>query len=316
MTRQEKPLLGISSCLLGNEVRYDGGHKHNRYITLSLGEHLAFTSFCPEVAIGLSTPRPPIRLISGDAGVRAVKVQDGNIDYTTQLQQYGNSVSRQLRNLSGFILKKDSPSCGMERVKVYYKDQPQRDGTGIFASAIMNADPTLPLEEEGRLNDPILQDNFIVRVFTRFRWLNLLEEGLTPGKLVAFHSQHKFLFQAHDETGYRELGRLVADAGKLETSTLAQAYFGLAMDTLKHHATIGRHVNVLTHMMGFLKNEMEADDKKEMLSVIKDYQDGLIPLVVPVTLLNHYRRRYPNTYLDNQVYLEPHPRELMLRNSL
>ena len=315
----EKPLLGISSCLLGNEVRFDGGHKHNKYVTKQLGEHFRYRSYCPEVGIGLGIPRPPIRLVNLGEEPRAVKVDDATVDFTDQLRDYSQSTIPELEQLSGFILKKDSPSCGMERVKVY-PDKPDkapaRTGSGIFARTVMQADPTLPVEEEGRLMDPGLRENFIVRVFTRFRWLQLRQTGLTPANLIEFHSRHKFLLQSHHEAGFRKMGRLIAEAGKGDIEKLAAEYFSLAMQTLKRQATRGTHVNVLLHIMGFLKNDLSPADKQDLLGLIEDYRTGLVPLIVPITLLNHFLRRHPSGYIEQQYYLEPHPRELMLRNSL
>ena len=315
----EKPILGVSSCLLGNEVRFDGGHKHSRYVSVQLGEHFQYRSFCPEVGIGLSVPRPPIRLVESGNKPRAVKADNAEIDFTTQLTNYGLNVAEELTELSGFIVKKDSPSCGMERVKVYPSKAdaaPSRSGSGIFARTIKKADPTLPMEEEGRLMDANLRENFIVRVFTRFRWLKLMREGPRPSRLVDFHSRHKFLLQSHNEAGFREMGRLVSNAGKGNIERIADEYFQLAMQTLKHHSTRGSHSNVLTHIMGFLKKDLRPDEKKELLNLIDDYLKGLVPLIVPITLLNHFLRRYPKDYINQQYYLEPHPRELMLRNSL
>ena len=315
----DKPLLGISSCLLGNEVRFDGGHKHSRYVTKQLGEHFDYRAYCPEVSIGLGIPRPPIRLMKRGEDTRAVKVADNSVDYTDALAEVGRKAISELSDFSGFILKKDSPSCGMERVKVYPQKPeaaPSRNGSGVFARTIMGADPNLPVEEEGRLMDSILRENFIVRVFTRFRWLNLKANGLSPAGLIDFHSCHKFLLQSHHETTYRELGRLVADAGKGNIEQLAEEYIKLAMQALRHQSTRGTHSNVLLHLMGFLKTDLTRGDKQDLLSLIDDYRTGLVPLIVPITLLNYFLRRHPSPYIQQQVYLEPHPRELMLRNSL
>ena len=315
----DKPLLGISSCLLGNEVRFDGGHKHSRYVTKQLGEHFDYRAYCPEVSIGLGIPRPPIRLMKRGEDTRAVKVDDNSVDYTDALAEVGRKAIPELSDFSGFILKKDSPSCGMERVKIYPQKPeaaPSRNGSGVFAKTIMGADPNLPVEEEGRLMDSILRENFIVRVFTRFRWLNLKANGLSPAGLIDFHSCHKFLLQSHHEATYRELGRLVADAGKGNIDQLAEEYIKLAMQALRHQSTRGTHSNVLLHLMGFLKTDLTRGDKQDLLSLIDDYRTGLVPLIVPITLLNYFLRRHPSPYIQQQVSLEPHPRELMLRNSL
>jgi uncharacterized protein YbgA (DUF1722 family)/uncharacterized protein YbbK (DUF523 family) len=320
-----RPKLGVSSCLLGREVRFDGGHKHNPYLTKTLGEHFDFVSYCPEVAIGLSTPRPPIRLIAKGRDsnetpdlIRAVKIDDISADYTEQLDTYAGKVCPQLDDFSGYIVKKDSPSCGMERVKVYEKENapPVRRGAGIFTARLMLERPELPIEEEGRLMDPNLRENFISRVFTLFRWREMVSAGLSKAGLVEFHTRHKFLILAHHEATYRELGRLVANSTKKDLQPLAQEYLLLLMKGLRHLASPSKHANVLMHIMGFIKDRMSGEDKAELLDLIDAHRKGLVPVVVPVTLLNHFLRRYPHDYIDRQHFLEPHPRELMLRNHI
>lgn len=321
----DKPAVGISACLLGNEVRYDGGHKKNIYVAGTLAGHFEFVDFCPEVGIGLPIPRPPIHLAtysgaagSGAAGVRAVKVMDPDTDYTDALTGYADSVAGRVESLCGLIAKKDSPSCGMARVKVHGTPHgpPDRSGAGIFTARIQERFPYLPVEEEGRLSDPGLRENFIVRVFALARWQKLVRDGLTPASLVAFHARHKFLMLAHDETLYRELGRMVADAGKAPPGELGGQYRAKMMEALRHKTTPGKCANVLTHIMGFIKDRMATDEKRELLGLIEDHRKGLVPLVVPITLLNHLLRRYPHEYIDRQYFLEPHPRELMLRNHI
>ena len=317
-TDNNKPIIGVSSCLLGHEVRYDGGHKQNYCVAVELGKHFTYQAFCPEVAIGLGIPRPPIRLINLGDKPTAVKASDPTADYTDELANYGRKTIRELNLLSGFILKKDSPSCGMGGVRVYTEKAEAvsaEPGAGIFARTIMEADPTLPVEEEGRLIDSNFRENFIVRVFTRFRWLMLMLDGPSPASLVNFHSRHKFLLQAHNEAGFRDMGHLVAEAGKGNIEQVASDYFELAMQTLKHRSTRGSHSNVLMHIMGFLKNELDRLDKEDLLAVIDDYREGFVPLIVPITLLNHFLRQHPCRYIEQQYYLEPHPKELMLQNS-
>ena len=321
MTEQTdaRPKLGISSCLLGNEVRYDGGHKHNAYVTQTLGAYFDFVPFCPEVAIGLSTPRPPIRLVDDGEAIRVLGTQDSNLDYTEKLSGYGDRVAASLDDYCGYIVKKDSPSCGMERVKVYKnrKDVPPvRSGSGAYTAAVMASRPELPVEEEGRLMDPGLRENFVIRVFTLFRWRRMVAEGLTPGSVVEFHTRHKFLLLAHDEATYRQLGPLVAKAGIGDLDLLANEYIVTLMQGLRHVATPGKQANVLMHIMGFIKNQMTDEDKTEMLDLIEMHQSGLVPVIVPITLMNHFLRRYPHEYIDKQYFLEPHPRELMLRNHI
>ena len=316
---EASPKLGISSCLLGNEVRYDGGHKHNAYIRRTLGEYFDFFPFCPEVAIGLSTPRPPIRLIDDGESVRVLGTDDSSLDYTAKLRGYGDRVSGSMDDYCGYIVKKDSPSCGMERVKIYQGKKeapPVRRGSGAYTAALMASRPELPVEEEGRLMDPGLRENFVIRVFTLFRWRCMVKEGLTPGSLVEFHTRHKFLIQAHHEATYRKLGPMVSRAGSEDLDALAPEYLVCLMQGLRHVTTPGKQANVLMHIMGFIKNQMTPEDKTEMLDLIEMHQSGLVPVIVPITLMNHFLRRYPHEYIEKQYFLEPHPRELMLRNHI
>ncbi|MCG6964277.1 MAG: DUF523 and DUF1722 domain-containing protein [Acidobacteria bacterium] len=308
--------VGISSCLLGNQVRHDGGHKHDRYLTDVLGPWFEWVPVCPEVEIGLGTPRPTIRLETADPRPRLVMPSTGD-DLTQRMEDWSAARLSELRRheLDGFVLKKGSPSCGMERVRAYSSGgQPARNGVGVFARSLMAQWPTLPVEEEGRLNDPALREGFIERVFCRHRWRGLLRRGGRRGELVAFHTAHKMIIRAHNEAGYRRLGRLVAAAGTMSDDRLLEAYERELFGSLSHRATPKRHANVLYHALGYLKREIDAVDKREAVEVIEDYRNGLVPLVVPVTLLRHHVRRHPVPYLAGQLYLEPHPKELMLRN--
>lgn len=310
-------VIGISSCLLGQAVRYDAGHKHNRYITGNLGDYFTFRPFCPEVAIGLGIPRPPIRLVQTAGGIRVRGVDDPARDVSDALRAYAQQTLAQLQDISGYLFKKGSPSCGMERVKVYDEQGVTVDkGRGLFANTVIEALPELPVEEEGRLMDPVLRENFIARVFIYHRWQCLLAAGLTPAGLVDFHSRHKYILLAHDEVAYRELGRLVAGAGKADLPSLAQAYVRRLMATLKTPATPERHANVLMHVMGYLKRQLRREDKAELLDLIEAYRQRQVPLIVPVTLMKHFLRRFPDDYINSQYYLNPHPRELMLRNHI
>lgn len=309
--------IGISSCLVGQEVRFDGGHKRNGYVLNSLSQYFEFVPYCPEVAIGMGVPRPPMRLVQQQDGVHAVGTQDPSLDNTEALRDYAFEVAGQLQAVSGYILKKDSPSCGMERVRVYDSNNiPARTGSGIYADTLMQCHPDLPFEEEGRLMDPVLRENFIERVFIYYRWQQMIKDGLTPSALVDFHSRHKFNVLAHDEPAYRRLGRLVADAGKEQLESLAGRYIELLMQALKKPATRKQHTNVLMHVMGYLKTSLDGDDKQELLEVLEKYRLGQVPLIVPITLLKHHLRRYPQPYIDQQYYMNPYPEELMLRNSL
>jgi len=312
----EKIPIAVSSCLLGQEVRYDGGHKHNAYLTGTLGRYFEYTAFCPEVAIGLGVPRPTLQLVQIDDAVRVRGSKDLELDVTQRLQDYARSVVPLLDGFCGYIFKKSSPSCGMERVKIYKNGNPVANGRGAYAEVIMQALPALPVEEEGRLMDPVLRENFIERVFVYYRWQQFLRQEFSPAGLVRFHSEHKFTLLAHDETVYRGLGRLIADAGTSDLESLAGRYLRDLMRALSRPATRKTHTNVLMHIMGYLKQSLSTDDKQELLELLDKYRLGQVPLIVPITLMKHYLRRYPNNYIEQQVYLNPHPEELMLRNSL
>lgn len=308
--------VGVSSCLLGRKVRYDGGHKRDRYLTDVLGDWFDWVSVCPEVEIGLGTPRPTIRLERGADAARLIEPKTGE-DLTERMHVYSEERIDKLRelDLDGYILKRASPSCGMERVKVWSdKGMPEKKGVGVFARVLLERWPNLPVEEEGRLNDPVLRENFIERIFCRHRWRSLNREGLTRANLVAFHTAHKMLLRAHNEAGYRRLGVLVGSFGKRPDPEIFSDYEDEFFAILGRRATPKRHVNVLQHAIGYLKTSIEAEDKQELLGLIEDYRLGLVPLVVPVTLLRHHVRRHQIPYLAGQLYLEPHPKELMLRN--
>jgi uncharacterized protein YbgA (DUF1722 family)/uncharacterized protein YbbK (DUF523 family) len=304
--------VGISACLIGEEVRYNGGHKRHRYVHEVMGRHFRYLPVCPEVAIGLGVPRPPIRLVGSAEAPRAVEADHPERDSTDALAAYGREQADALAGqISGYILKAKSPSCGMERVKVYdHNGVPAGAGRGIYAEALIRRHPTLPVEEEGRLNDPDIRDNFVERVYVFDRWRRMQLAGLTAGRLVDFHSQHKFLILAHDQAAYRRLGRIVADAGTTPIADLAQRYLELLMQALAKHASRRDHANVLMHVAGFFKRELDAGDRQALHDSIHAYRRGEHPLLVPLTLLRHHLRRHPEPYLEKQQYLDPFPREL------
>lgn len=309
--------LGISACLLGEKVRFDGGHKRDAYINGTLSQFFSFIPLCPEQAIGLGTPRPPIRLVSQHDQVRAVRLDDPSIDLTEPLALYAEKMARALPDISGFILKNRSPSCGMERVTVYTeKGPPRKTGHGIFAYHFMHQNPLLPVEEEGRLGDAVLRENFIERVFAYHRWQQLIQQQLSAKRLIRFHEQHKLILMSHHEKLYRELGPLVAQAGALPLPELHTRYITQFMEILRHKATRTRHTNVLQHIFGYLKRKIAPEDKQELLEIIDRYRLGYVPLIVPITLFNHYFRRFPDQYIAQQHYMAPHPQELMLRNNI
>ena len=309
--------LGVSACLLGANVRFDGGHKRNRFLIDELGNYFEFVPFCPEVAIGMGTPRPPIRLVGDVGSPRALGTRDEGLDVTDALQEYSASRAQRMDGLSGFVFKKDSPSCGMARVKVYGdKGMPQHDGVGIFARAVQEANPLCPVEEEGRLNDSVLRENFVSRVFAYARWQALRQQGLTKKGLLDFHTRHKLLLMAHSPAAYRELGRLLARLDNETLEALADRYIGRVMGVLKAPASRKRNVNVLQHVLGYLRKHLDVVNRADLVDVIDDYRRGVVPLVVPLTLLQHHFRRNPHPWISRQVYMNPHPRELMLRNTL
>jgi len=313
-----KPLrLGVSACLLGARVRFDGGHKRNRFIIEELGRHFEFVTFCPEVAIGMSTPRPPIRLVGDVQAPRAIGSRDDSLDVTDALREYSAITAGRLDGLCGFVFKKDSPSCGMERVKVYSDTgMPQRGGAGLFARAVQEANPLLPVEEEGRLNDPGLRENFVTRVLVYARWQALRQQPLSKKALIEFHTSHKFLLLAHSPAAYRELGGLLARLDSVPLDALAERYIGDVMRALKAQASRKLHVNVLQHLLGYLRKHIDAVSRADLADAIDAYREGMVPLVVPIALLQHHFRRNPHPYVSRQVYMNPHPRELMLRNTL
>jgi uncharacterized protein YbgA (DUF1722 family)/uncharacterized protein YbbK (DUF523 family) len=309
--------IGISSCLLGESVRWDGGHKRDAFLTRVLAPFVEWVPVCPEVEAGMGVPREPVHLVRDEDGVAMVGTRSG-LDHTAGMRRWAKArVQALLReDLCGYVLKKDSPSCGMERVKVRPAQggPGRRDGRGLFAQELLAADPCLPVEEEGRLNDPLLRESWIERVFAYRRLRSFFAGPWRMGDLVRFHTAHKLQLLAHAPTAYRELGRLVAQAKGMPRSGVERRYRQGFMSALGRKATRARHQNVLEHAIGHFKKRLEPEVRAEMLRHVQDYREGLVPLVVPLTLIRHYVERLPVDYLAEQVYLEPHPKELMLRN--
>ena len=312
----DKIKIGISSCLMGEKVRFDSGHKRNAYINGILSNFFEFTAFCPEVEIGLSIPREPIRLVTLNDEVRCVGTRNPGLDVTEDLYRSADEQQAWHRQLCGYILKKGSPSCGMERVSLYRGDIPDRTGVGLYAERLMQNFPDLPVEEEGRLEDPVLRENFIQRVYIYSRWLNLMTQAVSMKSLNLFHAQHKYIYMSHDQLMAKQLGSWLAENHKSDLATLTRQYLSKMMTLLKHPATRKNHVNTLQHIQGYLKNHLDADDKLELTTNISQYREGLLPLIVPITLLRHHFRHYPNKYINDSYYMQPHPAELMLLNSL
>lgn len=314
----EKLRLGVSGCLLGEEVRYNGGHKHMPFLTTVLSNYVEWVSVCPEVEVGMGIPRETIRLVGDVDAPRLIAPKSGK-DHTEAMQSWAQGRLDELEKLDlhGYVLKKDSPSCGLFRVRVFNleNNMPARDGRGVFAQALTDRMPLLPVEEEGRLNDLPLRESFIERVFFYFRWKKMLAKNPTPGGLVKFHSGIKMSLLVHSPRHYREMGQLVARAGSVPWDELTDQYGEQMMDGLKVMSTPGKHVNVLMHLMGFVKNVLTNVDKKELLDLFESYRQRLVPLIVPITLLKHHlnRSNVPD-WVHEQVYLNPYPMELMLRN--
>ncbi|MGC3973281.1 MAG: DUF523 and DUF1722 domain-containing protein [Nitrospira sp.] len=308
--------LGISRCLLGEEVRFDGGHKRDAFLTDVLGRYVEWVPVCPEVEAGLGTPREAMRLVGTPQQPRLVTLKSGQ-DHTRALEIMAARRLDDLAgaDLSGFVFKKDSPSCGVERVRTYNEHgMPGRKGVGLFARAFLARFPLIPVEEEGRLCDPLLRENFIERVFCYRRWRDLMNSGATRQAVVRFHTIHKYLLLAHSAPHYRQLGRLVAQVSQYRPKDLALQYGELFMQALAVRATVRKHVNVLHHILGHFTERLAAQEKAELLGVIGDYHQGLTPLIVPLTLIKHYVQIFDVEYIREQVYLNPHPKELMLRN--
>jgi uncharacterized protein YbgA (DUF1722 family)/uncharacterized protein YbbK (DUF523 family) len=308
--------IGVSSCLLGERVRYDGADKRDAYIADTLGAVFELVPVCPEVAIGMGVPRPPIRLVGDPQPPRALGVDDPGLDVTAPLTAFGRRMAVELDDIGAYIFKSRSPSCGPARVKVYGAGKaPRAQGVGLYAREIMSRQPLLPVEEEGRLGEPLRLDNFIERIFAYRRWQQLLASGFTAAGLMEFHARHKLILMAHGAVYYRALGRLAAEGKGLRPARLCEDYGIGFMAALRHPATRKRHANVLQHLMGYLKKHIDHDDKAELLEMIDAYRLGVLSLIAPQTLLRHHFRRFPNAYVEKQLYLYPDSLELQLRSN-
>lgn len=319
MDKASRPLplrIGISRCLLGDKVRYDGGHKRDDFLADVLGRYVEWIPICPEVEAGMGTPREAIHLV-GDPKRPRIQTVRGGEDLTGKLMKFSERRVQELESLelSGYVFKNGSPSCGIERVRVFnQRGMPTRDGIGIFARAFMGRFPLIPVEEEGRLCDPLLREGFIERIFSYRRWRVLLTGNVARQAVVEFHTIHKYALLAHSRAHYQSLGRLVAQADRYRLKDLLQRYGALFMEALKIEATTRKHVNVLNHLVGHFKTKLQPIERAELDATIADYHKGLVPLVVPLTLVKHYVTAHDIRYIRNQVYLNPHPKELMLRN--
>jgi uncharacterized protein YbgA (DUF1722 family)/uncharacterized protein YbbK (DUF523 family) len=314
----QRPKLGISACLLGDPVRYNGGHKASRLCSQSLAHYFDFVPLCPEVAIGLGIPRQPIRLVGDPQAPHAVDSGPRQRDHTEPLAEFGELMAHQLGEICGYIFMQKSPSCGLERVKVYQSNgrAAEGGGRGIYASAFCARHPDLPVEEDGRLNDPVLRENFLTRVYAYAQWQELCRQGLSHKAIIDFHSRYKYQLMANDPLQYQALGRLLGGIGQHPLQDIAPRYFSALMAALKRCATRRTHSNVLQHLCGYLKRHLDRDEKAEIQRLIVQYRSGIVPLVVPLTLLKHHFNSHPDRYIAQQAYLQPHPEELSLRNAL
>jgi uncharacterized protein YbgA (DUF1722 family)/uncharacterized protein YbbK (DUF523 family) len=316
-SHSERPIrIGVSSCLLGQRVRWDGGHKRDAFLVDQLARFVEWVPVCPEVEAGMGTPRPTVQLVRDGDELRMRETRSG-VDHTDRMRRFARKRVRALARLDlcGYVLKRDSPSCGMQRVKVHRAGgMPVRDGRGLFAEALLQGLPQLPVEEEGRLHDAALRENFVERVFAYRRLRDLFSGGFRRRAAVAFHTAHKLQIMAHCPQSYAEMGRLVAAVAKLAAGEFRERYAAAFMAALARRATRGRNSNVLQHMAGTLREALDPASRRELSDLIRDYRIGLVPLVVPLVLIRHHAQRFGIDYLLGQVYLDPHPKELMLRN--
>jgi uncharacterized protein YbbK (DUF523 family)/uncharacterized protein YbgA (DUF1722 family) len=308
-------LIGVSACLLGEQVRHDGGHKRNAFLLAELAPHVRFVPVCPEVGIGLGVPRESIRLVRREDRVRLVG--SAGVDHTDAMRRWADAITGELRerDLSGFVLKKGSPSCGLARVRVWDEDlqRPSRPGRGVFAQALVEAMPALAIEEEGRLNDPGLREHLVDRVFGHARVRDFFAGRWTAESLVRFHSAEKAAVLAHDVEAARRLGRLVAGNRRLQPEQLARSYRELHGAAFGKPATPGRQANALMHLAGHLKGGLGSRDRQELREAIEDYRVGLVPVAVPLALLSRHLRAAGTEWARSQTYLRPYPKELGLR---
>lgn len=309
--------VGISSCLLGNEVRYDGQHKLDRFLRDELGEYLEWYPVCPEVECGLPIPREAMRLVGDDPERPRLLTVNTKVDLTEKMEKFVQKRLDQLEkeDLRGFVFKVKSPTSGMRGVKIYTEQgMPSRRGSGIFAREFMKRFPHIPVEDEGRLHDAGIRENFIERLFVYDRWRSFLNDEKNVKGLVTFHTEQKYLLMAHAPDLLRQMGKTVAAVKKETLDKDLQRYQELLLTAMKRKATVKKNVNVLHHIMGYFKDQLTADEKQELLEIIEKYAESYAPLIVPVVLLQHYVRKYDEPYLKNQYYLQPHPDELKLRN--
>ena len=308
--------IGISDCLLGSNVRYDGSHKRSAFPHDELDGLFEYTAFCPEVGIGLGTPRDSIRLVGHVDNPRAIRQSESPQDLTAQLAGFGEARLPEMQSLAGYVFMKNSPSCGLFRVKVYAQNGiPAAAGRGVYANVIASQLPNLPVEESGRLHDPVLRENFVMRVFVYAHWQALLASGLSAAKLIEFHSRYKYLLMAHSLAAYKTMGRLLSDLSS-DLDVVAGEYVSGLMAGLGRPATRGSHANVLSHLQGYVKHELSGADRRELAELIEQFRQGSTPLLAAIALLQHHLKRYGGEYALGQIYLDPHPATAGLRRAL
>ncbi len=313
--------VGISACVLGENVRFDSGHKKSNFVVKELGKYVEFVPVCPEVGIGLGVPRPTIRLMENEIGIRLVETKDADKDYTDRMHDFAAKKvgSLQSQDLRGYIVCAKSPTCGMERVKVYRENgyvAAEKIGIGLFTQKLMEEMPWLPVEEDGRLNDPILRENFVTRIFALDDFYRSMEGEPTKDKIIKFHSRYKYALLAHSQDEYRALGRFVADIASYDINEFFSLYRLKLMNVLKKRATRKNNTNVLMHLQGYFKKNLSKEQKADLSEVILSYNEGTLPLMAPITLINHHLREFPDDYLSHQAFLSPYPKELKVRYGL
>ncbi|WP_104037223.1 YbgA family protein [Vibrio jasicida] len=310
--------VGISSCVLGERVRFDSGHKISNFVTKELDGYFSFVPVCPEVGVGMSVPRPTIRLVSNEERIALVETKNPDNDHTDNMLTYSENKVNELQSeqLCGYIVCAKSPTCGMERVKVYSKNNAAKEGIGLYTRTLMEKMPWLPVEEDGRLNDPVLKENFITRIYCLNDFYESMGGEPTRGKIIAFHSRYKLTLMAHHPESYRSLGRLVADVVSYEIDDFFNEYRLGLMKALQNRASRKNNTNVLMHLQGYFKRSLTGKEREELATVISNYRTGLLPLLAPLTLIKHYLNTYPDEYLQQQKYLEPYPQEMRLRYGL
>ncbi|WP_394143738.1 YbgA family protein [Vibrio atypicus] len=310
--------IGVSACVVGEQVRFDSGHKQSKFVVKELSPYFEFVSVCPEVGMGMPVPRPTIRLMSNEERIELVETKQNSIRHTDAMLEYSRSKVEQLsgEELCGYIVCAKSPTCGMERVKVYTEKGAENIGIGLYTAELMKQMPWLPIEEDGRLNDPVLKENFITRIYTLYDFYQSVGKNITRGAIVEFHSRYKLTLMAHHPVSYKELGRLVANIKDYDLQEFFQLYRLGLMKAMAHRASRKNNTNVLMHLQGYFKRDLNRESKAELRQVIDDYRVGLLPLLAPLTLIRHYLSSHPDSYLQQQKFFQPYPQELRLRYGL